>query len=109
MVSSHHIAYIDKDMTRSNPTKLVVPTGLIAIEVTPCTKSYTDPWLFFSDTRQRSFASTYTTHEKKKPEPSPLKKLLEKPVEKQTDPSNQKEIKNKNVQQFLEYAISSRI
>lgn len=107
-LNSKNIAYVEKDVIRSNPTELVVPLGLIAIEeaLVQSHIQVIDYFLLIKD----SVHSYKLTHlmDKKKPEPSPLKKLLEKPVDKQInnkmDTLNKEKIndRNKTIEKRLE-------
>lgn len=96
LLNSKNIAYIEKDVTRTTPTELVVPIGLIAIEKF-LSQSHIKLLDYFLVTRDSVHSHQLAQlMEKKKPEPSPLKRLLEKPGEKQTNFSNQTEINNKS-------------
>lgn len=100
LLNSKNIAYVEKDVTQSNPTELALPLGLIAIEKA-LTKSHIQVLDYFLVTKDSVHSHQFAKLiEKKKPEPSPLKKLLEKPVDKQinieTDTLNQKKANDKN-------------
>lgn len=96
MLNSKNIAYVEKDVTRSNPTKGALPLGLIAIEKA-LVSSHIQLLDYFLMTKDSVHSHQLTQlMEKKKSEPSSLKKLLEKPVNKQTAASSQKKIDDKN-------------
>jgi len=84
LLNSKNIAYVEKDVTRSNPTEGALPLGLVAIEEA-LIQSHIQLLDYFLVTRD-SFHSHQLRQliEKMRPNPSPFKKLLARQEDKKT-------------------------